>query len=66
MKKRKYIHAFELEFLRRTCYGDVYRAACYEGGHWITIESIFFDYTRAMIARLMRAALLKRVNGGAR
>lgn len=64
MNKRKYVHSFELDFIRRTCYGDVYRAACYEGGHWITIESLFLDYPRRLIRQLMRAALLKKLNGG--
>lgn len=64
MKKRKYVHDFTIERIRRTCYGDLYRAACYESGRWYSIESLFLDYPRALIRRMMRAALLRQLNGG--
>lgn len=62
---RKYVHGFEMRYIMSNATGDVYRAGCYEGGRWYTVERIANGYTQREIARLLRAALLRKLNGGA-
>lgn len=61
----KYAHDFEMIRGARTCWGDFWRGRCWYRGAWYSVESCFFGYAKKDIARLLRRALIDKINRAA-
>ena len=60
----KYLHDFTIEPKNRTCWGDWWRGQCWYKGQIVSIERMFYGYSKAQIKRILRQELVNQLNRG--